>query len=114
MTNMEFKQKCYELYQLDWLKTHGYSLRNVFDVLREGYHTLCEDGEIDGSTYCDDDVDLLEDYFDEHGFNGELFACEDEFLDAEYMDSEYMEYLLPADMYEFYQKEMEKENGYEC
>ena len=98
MTEMEFKRRCYELYQLDWMMTHGYSLQDAFNVLREGYVEGCAEGDIDGGTGCDDDFDYMEEYFEEQGFNGSIFACEEEFYDCEYQDVEYMEYLLPTEM----------------
>ena len=97
-TEMEFKRRCYELYQLDWMMTHGYSLQDAFNVLREGYAEGCASEDIDGRTGCDDDFDYMETYFEEQGFNGQMFVCEEEFYDCEYLDIEYMEYLLPKDM----------------
>lgn len=96
-TEMEFKRRCYELYQLDWMKTHGYSLQDAFNMLRGIRRRLCI-WNIDDGTCCDDDFDAMEEYFEERGFNGEIFACENEFYDCEYQDVGYMEYLLPKDM----------------
>lgn len=98
----KFERKCYELYQLDWLMTHGHSLQDVFKVLREGYIENCSSGNIDGGTNCDEDFDAMEEYFKEQGFNGEIFACEEEFYDNEYQDKDYMMHLLPEDMLEQY------------
>ena len=86
------------------MKTHGYSLQDAFNVLREGYAEGCASGNIDGSTGCDDDFDVMEEYFGEQGFNGNLFACEEEFYDCEYQDAAYMEYLLSADMLKQYNR----------
>lgn len=97
-TEMEFKRRCYELYQLDWMKTHGYSLQDAFNMLRDGYAEACASGNIDGGTGCAEDFDAMEEYFEERGFDGEIFACENEFYDCEYQDVGYMEYLLPKDM----------------
>jgi len=36
----------------------------------------------------------IEDYDDEHGFNGESWVCFEEFLDSEFQDEECMRYLL--------------------
>lgn len=101
-TEEAFKRRCYEMYQLDWLITHGYSIQDVFNVLREGYKDGCEDGEIDGSTWCDEDFNYLERYFEDRGLYGEIFVSEDEFYNSEYQDKDYMEYLLPDDMYNQY------------
>lgn len=101
-TETEFKKRCYELYQLDWMKTHGYSLQDVFNVLRKGYTESCAYGIIDGGTSCDDDFDTIEEYFHEQGFKGEIFVCEAEFYDYEYQDDNYMKYLLPENMLKQY------------
>lgn len=97
-TEEEFKRRCYELYQLDWLMTHGYSLQDVINVLREGYAECCSSNLINQHTDWDEDFDSVEEYFEEQGFNGTMFVCEDEFYDCEYQDTEYMEYLLTEDM----------------
>ncbi len=38
--------------------------------------------------------------FAESGFDGEQYACYDEFLDAEYQDDEYMRQLLSKEQYQ--------------
>lgn len=88
-TEIEFKRRCYELYQLDWMRTHGYSLQDAFNILREGYAEGCASENI---------FDAIKEYFEEQGFDGEIFVCENEFYDCEYQDVGYMEYLLPKDM----------------
>ena len=99
---MDFKRRCYELYQLNWMKSHGYSLQDVFNILREGYTESCVSGTINSGTSYDDDFDCIETYFEEQGFNGELFVSEKEFYDYEYLDSEYMKSILPEDMWNQY------------
>lgn len=111
MTDSEFKRKCYEMYQLDWMKTHGYSLQDAFNVLREGYAECYASGMIDGGTGCDDDFDAMEEYFEEQGFNGNLFVCENEFYDCEYQDIDYMKYLLSPAMFKQYLGELEVNNS---
>ena len=57
----------------------------------------------------DDDTYTYEDYLDEFGYDGEIYACYDEFLDNEYLDHIYMESLLQphADLIELYYKDVE-------
>lgn len=98
MDSTAFKTKCYELYQLDWLRAHGYTLQDVFDFV----HEVHEEG-------LDADV-KIQDLFLEKGFHGELFACMEEFLDTEYQDNDYMEKVLPPAMYEEYLKQRILEN----
>ena len=97
-SEIEFKKRCYELYQLDWISEHGYSLQDVFNVLRKGYSDLVTSSDIDGGTNCDNDFDAVENYFSEQGFKGEIFACEKEFYACDYQDVDYMKQLLPRDM----------------
>ena len=97
-----FIRKCYKKYQMDWMMTHGLSLNDVFDVLKEGYEQGCTDGEIDGASNCGDDFDYLIRYFEERGFGGQIFVCESEFASCEYQDREYMEYLLSKEEFDQY------------
>lgn len=81
------KRKCYELYKLDWLKSH-ISPQMLF---AEFCQYLLERAE---------NEDLEEDYnFDEYLFEngfgeGSVYVCFEEFLDAEFMDEAYMKELL--------------------
>lgn len=92
-----FEQKCYEAYQLDWMMSHGYKIRDIVNAM----------GYADSEIMADDDRCLYGDSFDqmktlydqfeyENGFDGEgsIWACKSEFLDNEYRDPEYMEHLL--------------------
>lgn len=33
----EFRKKCYEKYQLNWMLSHGYSLQDLIDAMNEKY-----------------------------------------------------------------------------
>ena len=104
MTKTEFERRCYELYQLNWMMEQGYSLQDAFNVLREGYAEAWASEDISYGSGCDDDFDLLEEYFEEQGFNGNIFVGENEFYDNEYQDTEYMKQLLSKEMFEQYYK----------
>ncbi|MBQ3543487.1 MAG: hypothetical protein IJA34_00620 [Lachnospiraceae bacterium] len=73
------RKLCYELYKLDWKNSHitvekeAKSIKDYFDGL------IDSDAEY---TY--------NDYLEEFGYNEELYACYDEFLDNEYQDEEYI------------------------
>lgn len=97
-----FRRRCYEKYQLDWMITHGYSLQDAFNILREGYEQGCNDGDIDGGTRCDEDFDYVEKYFEKRGFDEQMFACGDEFYDCEYQNLDYMKHLLSEDDFKQY------------
>lgn len=81
---MQIAHLCYELYKIDWEQEHKITptrkIANVFDY----YEGLVDDDE----TY------TYKDYLDEFGYDGETYACYDEFLDNEYLDSDYMCSLL--------------------
>ena len=87
MTEEEMKSKLYDLYQLDWLMSHGYSLCDVLTALRDAENEAMEFGD-------DDDFDAITDRFFEEGIGGNIFACFEEFCDAELNDKEYIEDLI--------------------
>lgn len=83
----------YEKYQLDWLKNHNFSIK---DLLQE-IETIPFSRE----------VNIVEDKlaaFEEIGFNGELYVCFNEFLDNEFQDKDYMKFLLTKEEFEEYLK----------
>lgn len=95
----EFKKSCYEKYQLKWMIDHGYSLQDIFNVCREGvFHVVETSSSVGWDFFCDE----VEDYFDEVGFNGNIYACEEEFYDNEYLDENYMKSILSQKEIEFY------------
>lgn len=81
---MQIAHLCYELYKLDWESDHKITPKRKRDALFDYYKGLVDDDE----TY------TYEDYLDEFGYDGEIYACYDEFLDNEYLDDEYMHILL--------------------
>lgn len=101
---LKFKKRCYELYQLDWMMTHNYSLQDAFNVLKKGYEEACLFGNIGGGSSPDEDFNTIEEYFEEQGFGGEIFACEEEFYDCEYQDEDYMRYLLSDEEFKQYKE----------
>lgn len=86
MTNSMIKKLCYELYKIDWKRKH-ISADIEMDNIKDYYEGLV-DGDID-YTY--------EDYLFEFGYNGELYACYEEFLEKEYLNMSYMIELLNND-----------------
>ena len=56
----EFRKKCYEKYQLNWMLSHGYSLQDLIDAMNEKY---MEDDSREYTTpgcYYEDVLDNLE------------------------------------------------------
>lgn len=80
---MNIKDLCYELYKLDWERNHinpqikSDSLKNFYEESINTYYY---------SSY--------EEYLFDTGYNGEIYACYDEFIDNEYKDEEYIYSLL--------------------
>lgn len=71
-------QIAYKKYQMDWIKSHGHSLDEIFEI--------CNNAIGENSS--------PKDYLEEHGFDGEIYACYEEFLVSEYKDLSYMSQLL--------------------
>lgn len=98
---MDFKEKCYEAYQLDWMLSHGLSLNDLYrraaDILLEElqdhlppFHT--DEVSVKALAECIRERFLFEDGFG----SGSLFVCKEEFLDNEFLDEDYMLRLLSA------------------
>ena len=81
---MDIKKIAYELYKLNWINVHIPIARQLA-TYRE-YIVEQEEDYDDNYTY--------EDFLFDNGFQGELYADFEEFLENEYMDKEYMRYLL--------------------
>lgn len=82
----------YALYKADWILT------NIGrPILAATYAEYCK-------AILSEDIDSdlsFEDYLEEFGFNGGIYACYEEFLANEYRDREYMANLLGEDSKEF-------------
>ncbi len=130
MENEEFKDKCYEAYQLDWMLSHGFSLNDLYKAqlkyMQEMFdpEDFIEDG--DEKTFDFDESDLersMEQGRDillyEQGLgNGSIFVTKNEFLQAEFLDDWYMRHLLgnmpdSKNLKLLYKKIMLLENGVE-
>ena len=75
MTIKEMQERAYELYQLDWMSRHGISLREALSVMAD----LVQENEDDF-----EDANALVSIWADVGFaGGNIFACFEEFLEAE-------------------------------
>lgn len=91
---MEIKQIAYEKYKLDWMQTHGKTISDLIQALSSAQE---ESGE---------DLLLAFDLWElDCGFDGEIWACYDEFLENEYQDEDYMKSLLTAEEWDAYSVE---------
>ena len=101
-----FEDRCYKLYQLEWMMSHGYSLDDLYKVMLKYEQDMFDpedfgDGEYGhGHEFDASDLERAatqarDMFLFEDGFgSGHLFACKEEFLDTEYQDTAYMKWLL--------------------
>ena len=91
---VDLQQAAYEAYKLDWMIYHGYSLKDYLNALIFEGEAARANHEFPEGDFRDT-LEILDSSFEyEHGFDGELWACKDEFLDAEFKEEEYMEHLF--------------------
>lgn len=91
----------YELYKQDWIETHTTATQRLNDI------RIWAETEIEN--HDEDMACSYEECREEFGYDGELYACYDEFLDSEYLDKEYMYYLLQdKTLIEAYEEYMEE------
>lgn len=101
-----FKAKAYELYKMDWKKTHVSE-----DIERKTIEEYYEDTidyakHIDGEIFCK--LDQYEDWLWENGYaNGMIYVCFSEFIDCEFYDAGYMKHILSEKDFEFYLENFE-------
>jgi hypothetical protein len=74
------RRLCYALYKVDWEYSHMITAERKMDSLKNYFE--------------DEDYIQYSEYLEEYGYDGELYVCFEEFLDAEYQDEEYMCRLL--------------------
>ncbi|MBQ6415196.1 MAG: hypothetical protein IJJ65_02985 [Butyrivibrio sp.] len=100
-----FEDRCYKLYQLEWMMSHGYSLDDLYKVMLKYEQDMFDPNDFaygDEGTMRIDESDLeraamqaRDIFLFEQGFgHSQIFACKEEFLDAEYQDAAYMKWLF--------------------
>lgn len=95
---MDIKELCYELYKLEWMMLHNIDLFRLMNLKKEYYR----EAQI-GSTAS------FEEFLSENGFNGECYACFNEFLNGEFKNKRIMIALLnDDDLIDEYLKEIYK------
>ena len=92
--HLSFAKYAYEKYKLDWMISHSYTLYDLAIVLE----------------YMRDEMphekisSILREWEDHEGFDGEIWACFDEFFETEYQDADYMRSILTLGEYSTYLK----------
>lgn len=96
-------QECYRLYQLDWMRGHGYGPE---DLVRSFFRYAADSTDPDET-----EKELYAGWQVDSGFGGELWASMDEFMETEYLDGSYMLRLLPAAMHPDYMRDRQGRNA---
>lgn len=96
MTEEQMKKRLYELYQLDWLMSHGYSLRDVIKGMGDheavDHDSYIHDSEV--GMYADVER-IFSEWESDVGFPGGcIYVCFDEFCGAELNMPVYIQKLL--------------------
>ncbi len=87
---MGIKKVAYEKYKETWIRERNYTsefLEKIHNQYEKEKH---------------EDTYSFEDYINEYGYEGECYACFEEFLNTEYLEQEYMRELLSGKEYEMY------------
>ena len=95
MKIIDVRTLAYELYKIDWMRR--ISADRLMDFVKQYY----DDTKVDLA-----DVADIEDVLEEFGFDGELYACYDEFVESEYRDKAYMKALLNDAQYAEYEADI--------
>jgi hypothetical protein len=98
---MNIKAIAYDKYQLYWLISHGYTIKDISDLAEEWLQERLSNPS---------DSESFNDYLFVQGFSGSLWVCFEEFLNSEYLDEEYIKGLLNDLEYEEYKKDIKKED----
>lgn len=97
---MDITEIAYEKYKLNWMLSHGHTLTDLITELENMI-------EEEPSTSLQS---LFEDWEYGFGFNSEIWASYEEFMDNEFWDDEYMCSLLTMNEFITYLEYL-KENG---
>lgn len=79
----ELFNRAYSKYQLDWMSRRGYTL----DMLVAGIQEQVDEGDMDLK-------EAFSQFMKDRGFDGDIWACEEEFGNCEWKDRKYMSILL--------------------
>ena len=89
---MSISEIAYEKYRLEWMISHGYSLKDLIAEIE-----MMSDENPDHSIST-----LFDDWEYGFGFNSEIWCSYDEFCEAEYLDTDYMQALLTDSEFALY------------
>ena len=103
---MNFRKLIYELYKLDWKRSHIIFPQREADALIDYFEDI-NSGDIDENM-------TIAEYIEEFGYSGELYSSYDEFLESEYLDGRHINYLIESyvreekrqGFFEFYESDL--------
>lgn len=94
-SKMRVRRRAYEKYQFFWLMDHGYTIRDICNIVQEWK---------DDNDSNPDEFILFDEYLEENGFHGAFYPCFEEFLENEYLNEGLMRTLLdPEDIWTYHQ-----------
>lgn len=95
-----FENECYELYKINWMLRHRYTLTDFVDRLKDNAEmTVDRDGMMaatDGQSARALIDSAYTTFEDGNSFDREIWACKDEFLQSEFLDYDYMMHLFES------------------
>ncbi len=94
MTRAKFEDLCYEAYKLEWMISHGHTLRDYLN----GLIYEAEDA-LDADAYLNGDIRNKMETFDalfeyQNGFEGSIWVSKSEFLKTEFGNVDYITHLI--------------------
>ena len=105
-----FEKKCYEAYKLRWMLAHGETLKELLHTIGD----IAAESVEDNAAMNENSAKALlseahNTFIMETGFDGSLWVCLDEFLQAEFQDPGYMMGLIELmddheEMWKFYRE----------
>lgn len=89
--DLQNQKKLYELYQLEWMMSHGYSLMDIMKSMSKcpNDNRITDDEENGGMKA--DIPGIFRDWEFESGLDGTCWVCFGEFLDGEFLIEEYVD-----------------------
>lgn len=88
----DVKRKAYEKYQMHWMLSRGITVSDIGKLAEEWHGEWRDSAESITFPYI----------WEEHGFDGYIWACFEEFMGSEYQDRGYMQFLLTEDEWREY------------
>lgn len=84
------QDRCYEAYKVQWMLLHGWSVNALINGISK-----CAMEYSPEVTPVEEIIrEATRDFVRNQGFDSNMWACKEEFLDSEFLDSDYMDFLF--------------------